>query len=68
VPTGTPALGHVTSSYESAMLGRTFALAVVSAGRSRIGDTLYVPMPSGDIAVKVTDPVFYDKEGARLNG
>ncbi|MEY4091364.1 MAG: hypothetical protein RLZZ496_546, partial [Pseudomonadota bacterium] len=68
VPIGTPALGHVTSSYESAMLGRTFALAVVSAGRSRIGDTLYVPMPSGDIAVKVTDPVFYDKEGARLNG
>jgi hypothetical protein len=25
-------------------------------------------MPGGDIAVKVTDPVFYDKEGARLNG
>ena len=68
VPTGTPALGHVTSSYESAVLGRTFALAVVAAGRSRIGETLYVPMPSGDIAVKVTDPVFYDKEGARLNG
>lgn len=68
VPTGTPALGHVTSSYESAVLGRTFALAVVAAGRSRIGETLYVPMPGGDIAVKVTDPVFYDKEGARLNG
>ena len=68
VPTGTPALGHVTSSYDSAVLGRTFALAVVAAGRSRIGDTLYVPMPNGAIAVKVTDPVFYDKEGARLNG
>jgi len=68
VPTGTPALGHVTSSYESAVLGRTFALAVVAAGRSRIGETLYVPMPGGDIAAKVTDPVFYDKEGARLNG
>jgi len=68
VPTGTPALGHVTSSYESAVLGRTFALAVVSAGRARIGETLYVPMPGGDIAVNVTDPVFYDKEGARLNG
>ena len=68
VPAGTPALGHVTSSYESAVLGRTFALAVVAAGRSRIGETLYVPMPGGDIAVKVTDPVFYDKEGARLNG
>jgi sarcosine oxidase subunit alpha len=65
---GTSALGFVTSSYTSAVLGRTFALAVVAAGRSRIGDTLHVPMPNGSIAVKVTDPVFYDKEGARLNG
>lgn len=64
---GAGALGHVTSSYTSAVLGRTFALAVVAAGRSRIGETLYVPMPNGAIAVKVTDPVFYDKEGARLN-
>jgi hypothetical protein len=27
-----------------------------------------VPTGSGDIAVKVTSPVFYDPEGARLNG
>ncbi len=32
-----PMLGHVTSSYRSAALGRTFALALVKGGRDRIG-------------------------------
>ncbi len=61
-------LGHVTSSYHSAVLGRSIALALVSGGRARMGETLYVPTAHGDIAVKVTSPVFYDSEGARLNG
>jgi sarcosine oxidase subunit alpha len=33
-----------------------------------MGETLYVPTGNGDVAVKVTSPVFYDPEGARLNG
>ncbi len=34
-----------------------------------MGETLYVPTADGgDVAVKVTSPVFYDPEGARLNG
>ena len=33
-----------------------------------MGETLYVPMPDGAIAVTVTDPIFYDKEGSRLDG
>ncbi len=61
-------IGHVTSSYHSASLGRSIALGVVAGGRARLGETLYVPMPAGDIAVKVVGPVFYDREGARLNG
>ncbi len=62
-------LGHVTSSYHSAVLGRSIALALVCGGRARLGETLYVPTMSGaDVAVKVTSPVFYDPEGARLNG
>jgi sarcosine oxidase subunit alpha len=62
-------MGHVTSSYHSAALGRSIALALVSSGRSRMGETLYVPTThNGDVAVKVTSPVFYDPEGARLNG
>jgi sarcosine oxidase, subunit alpha len=67
-PTGSSALGHVTSSYRSEALGRPIALALVAAGRSRTGAKLHVPMPGGAIAVTVTTPVFYDKAGARLNG
>jgi sarcosine oxidase subunit alpha len=60
--------GHVTSSYWSAALGHSIALAMVAGGRARHGQTLFVPIPGGDIAVEVTSPVFYDREGARLNG
>ena len=67
-PLGSSALGHVTSSYMSATLGRSIALALVAAGRSRMGARVHVPMPGGVIGVTVVDPVFYDKEGARLNG
>ena len=60
--------GHVTSSYHSAVFGRSIALAMVRCGRARIGDTVYIPMPDGDIAVQVTSPVFYDPQGVRVNG
>ena len=66
-PAGSSALGHVTSSYRSEAAGRPIALALVAAGRSRIGDRLHVPMPEGAIRVTVTEPVFYDKPGARLH-
>ena len=61
-------IGHVTSSYHSAILGRSIALALVASGRSRLGETLYVAMPDGDIPVQVVSPVFYDAQGSRLNG
>ncbi len=66
-PIGSSALGHVTSSYMSTTLGRPIALALVAAGRSRMGAKLHVPMPGGAVGVTVVGPVFYDKEGARLN-
>jgi sarcosine oxidase subunit alpha len=66
--TGTHALGHVTSSYFSAVLGRSIALAVVENGRARMGETLHVPMPGGAIRVKLVSPVFYDPKGERLDG
>jgi len=62
-----PLIGHVTSSYHSAVLGRSIALAVIAGGRARVGQRLYVPMPGRDIEVEVTAPVFYDPAGARLN-
>lgn len=67
-PKGTPALGHVTSAYWSDAAGRSIALALVSGGRARTGETLYVPMPDKSIAVTVTSPVFYDPKGERLDG
>jgi sarcosine oxidase subunit alpha len=60
-------IGHVTSSYPSSVLGYAVALGLVAGGRARLGQTLYVPMPHGDIAVEVTSPVFYDPQGARIN-
>ncbi|MGE5511450.1 MAG: sarcosine oxidase subunit alpha family protein [Bacteroidota bacterium] len=64
---GTPALGHVTSSYWSETLGRHIALALVKAGRRRIGERLYVPGARRAIEVEVVSPVLYDPKGARLN-
>ncbi len=64
---GSPALGHVTSSYRSPTLERSIALALVAAGRSRMGAKLFAPMPNGAVAATVTAPVFYDKDGERLN-
>jgi sarcosine oxidase, subunit alpha len=61
-------LGHVTSSYWSANCGRSIAMALVAGGQARMGQTLYVPMPDRTIAVEVSDMVFIDKEGGRLNG
>jgi sarcosine oxidase subunit alpha len=60
-------IGHVTSSYDSSVLGRPIALAMIAGGRARMGQTLFVPMPQGDIEVEVTAPVFYDPSGARIN-
>jgi sarcosine oxidase, subunit alpha len=67
-----PMLGHVTSSYRSAALGRTFALALVKGGRERIGQTLHAsaggPSPTATVPVRVTEPVLYDPEGSRRDG
>ena len=67
-PPPVPMLGHVTSSYRSAELGRTFALALVKAGQARIGETLHVPVDGSLVAVEVTGSVLVDPEGARRDG
>jgi sarcosine oxidase subunit alpha len=67
-PPPVPMLGHVTSSYRSAELGRPFALALVKGGRSRIGDTVHVPVHGALVPVEVTGSVLVDPEGARRNG
>jgi sarcosine oxidase subunit alpha len=65
---GTRPLGHVTSSYHSAVLGRSIALALVAGGRARMGQTLHIPSARGAVPAQVVSSVFYDVSGERLNG
>ncbi len=67
-PVPMTAIGHVTSAYASATLGRSIALAMIEGGRDRLGATLHVPTPDRTIAVEVVAPVFYDPDGKRLHG
>jgi sarcosine oxidase subunit alpha len=60
--------GHVTSSYYSAALGRTFALGLLERGRQRLDSVVYAAMPNRTVAVKVVQPVFYDPENRRRDG
>ena len=61
-------LGHVTSSYWSENCGRSIAMALLAGGRSRMGETLYVPMADRTIEVEVTGTVFFDEKGERTHG
>ena len=63
-----PMLGHVTSSYFSPSLGRSFALALMKGGRAKTGSTVYLPLEGRTIAARVVEPVFYDKENKRRDG
>jgi sarcosine oxidase subunit alpha len=62
-------IGHVTSSYMSATLDRSIALALVNSGRERIGQEVVVSLgPRKHMRATVCSPVFYDPEGSRLRG
>jgi sarcosine oxidase, subunit alpha len=63
-----PMLGHVTSSYHSAALGRSFALALIKNGRNLIGQTLVAPVGDRQVDVVVGETVLYDPEGSRRDG
>ena len=60
-------LGHVTSSYYSPNLNKSIALAIIKNGKKLKGKKLFVPMTDKTIKVTVSDTVFLDKEGNRLN-
>jgi len=59
---------HVTSSYFGARIGRSFALALVTGGRARTGETVIAPLPDRTIEATIVAPVFYDPEGKRRHG
>jgi len=61
-----PMAGHVTSSYASPTLQRSIALALVSGGRSRVGEGVHVATRDGRmLAATIASPVFYDPQGQR---
>ena len=59
-------IGHVTSSYHSATLGRSVAMALIEGGRERMGGEVYVPTPKGTHRARIAEAVLYDPEGERL--
>jgi sarcosine oxidase subunit alpha len=63
-----PMLGHITSSYYSANLKSSIALALIKNGRQRKGDTIYVNSNGVINSAEITSPCFFDPTGSRLDG
>jgi sarcosine oxidase subunit alpha len=61
-------LGHITASVYSPTLGKPIALALVSGGQARMGDSLFATSPVNDteVEVMVTSPIFFDPKGERM--
>ena len=61
-------VGHVTSSYMSPTLGRSFAMAMVKGGLKRMGEKVWAPMADGSaIEAEICTSVFVDPKGERQN-
>ena len=61
-------LGHITSSYYSAFLGRSIAQGFIKNGLERMGETVYYPLSSGQVvAAEICSPIFVDPKGDRQN-
>jgi len=54
------AQGHVTSSYRSPNLGRTFALGLLHGGHARHGETVHIAFDGRAVPAAVTAPRFLD--------
>jgi len=61
--------GRITSTYYSPTLKKGIAMGLLKGGLSRVGEVIEMTRLDGSTQqVRVVDPVFYDKEGERLNG
>lgn len=61
-------VGHVTSSYMSAAMGYSFAMAVVKGGLKRMGERVFASLADGSlIEAEICSSVFYDPKGDRQN-
>ena len=59
--------GHVTSSYYSAFMGRSIAMAVLKGGAEKSGETVYVWAAGKVHKATVASSVFLDPQGERQN-
>lgn len=68
IPPPVPMIGHVTSTCYSPTLEHPIALALLSGGRTRIGQRVHAlsPLTGSRVEVEVTSHVFFDAEGSRL--
>jgi len=66
----TPMVGHVASMCYSPTLARWIALALVRAGRDRIGEALTAmsPLTGRQTEVEIVPHVFVDPDGGRVRG
>lgn len=61
-------LGHVTSSYYSACLGHSIAMAYIRDGHKRMGETVFYPLANGKcIEAQICSPIFFDPKGEQQN-
>ena len=61
-------IGRVTSTYRSPTLGRGIAMGLVERGPERMGEILEFPGIDGKLyRARIVDPVFYDREGEKLD-
>ncbi|MEE9336282.1 MAG: sarcosine oxidase subunit alpha family protein [Granulosicoccaceae bacterium] len=59
-------LGHITSSYDSPILGRTIAMGLIENGRDLINQSIFARNLDGSsIEMMVCEPAFYDNEGGK---
>jgi len=59
-------VGHVTSSYYSANLGRSIAMGVLRDGLNRKGESVFFPLADGRaIEARICSPVWLDPDGER---
>ena len=67
-PIPMPMVGHITSSYWSANLGRSIAMGFVKGGLDKMGEKVYYPLADGKVVeAEICSPIFLDPKGERQN-
>ncbi|TQV70515.1 sarcosine oxidase subunit alpha family protein [Exilibacterium tricleocarpae] len=63
-----PTQGYLTSACLSPALEKSIGLGLVSRGRERLGEQVYIYADGNTTAAKIVSPTHFDAKGERLNG